>query len=51
MLINCGEIYNREVKVLAEIFYYNIAAIKLLQILLLKFCLTLDGKPQRNVVA
>ena len=52
--INCGEICDHTVKVLTENFYCSIALIKLLRVLSLKFCLTLDrfgSKHQRNVVA
>ena len=48
------EICDRTVKVLTENFYCSIASIKLLRVLSLKFCLTLDrfgSKHQRNVVA
>ena len=53
-VINCGEICDRAVKVLTEKFYCSIASIKLLRVLSLKFCFTLDrfgSKHQRNVVA
>ena len=40
--INCGEICDRVIKVLIKKIYCSIALIKLLQVLLLKFCLTLD---------
>ena len=42
MHLNCWEICDRAVKVLTRNFYCSITSIKLLQVLSLKFCLTLD---------
>jgi len=52
--INCGEICDHAVKVLTEEFYCSIASMKLLRVLSLKCCLTLDqfgSKHHRNVAA
>ena len=52
--LSCREICNHTLKVLTKSFYYGIAVIILLRVLLLKICLTLDqydSKHQRSVEA